>query len=40
MSQLKRDGLISSWFDGEILAGDSLDSNIDQELDKQIFFWL
>ena len=38
MSQLKREGLLTSWFDGEILAGGSLDENIKDELNKAEIF--
>ncbi len=38
MSQLKREGLLTSWFDGEILPGGSLDENIQDELTKADIF--
>jgi len=38
MSQLKREVLLTSWFDGEILAGGSLDENIKDELNKAEIF--
>lgn len=38
MSQLKREGLLSTWFDGEILAGGSLDADIFAELEKADIF--
>jgi hypothetical protein len=38
MSQLKREGNLTSWFDGEILAGASLDKDITTELNKTDIF--
>ena len=38
MSQLKREGNLTSWFDGEIPAGGSLDENIMAELNKADIF--
>lgn len=38
MSQLKREGTLTSWFDGEILAGSSLDENVKLELDRAELF--
>ncbi len=38
MSQLKREGTLTSWFDGEILVGSTLDENIKVELEKADLF--
>src|SRR5665213_815088 len=38
MSQLKREGQLSSWFDGAILVGGSLDDEIGNELKKAEIF--
>jgi hypothetical protein len=38
MSQLKREGDLTSWFDGEILAGGSLNKDINTELNKADIF--
>lgn len=38
MAQLKREDLISSWYDGEIKAGDTLDNSIINELNRSDIF--